>query len=201
MLVRLATLVEAGEDVEGVGVEAVGEEGLSSLDEELIAGGGVGEEGHGGVELEVVGGAEDLADGEGPGEEEELCALGEPGAEDGVGEVGGGFGERGDGVGAGGGARAEALDLREDEPDPVAGLALPAELAEDFGVDGGLGGEEAVEVVGVGHGWSLRGSLIVDAVEGFWVARRRAIQSLRLRLRSGLRQQGARFARAGFCTG
>ena len=55
---------------------------------------------------------------------------------DGVDEVGGGFGERVDGVGAGGGAGAKALDLREDEPDPVGGLALLAEFAEDFGVDG-----------------------------------------------------------------
>ena len=135
-----------------MGVEAAGEEGLRGFEEELVAGGGVGEEGHGGVEFEVVGGAEDLANGEGLGEEKEVCALGEPGAEEGVGEVGGGFGERGDGVGAGRGAGAEALDLREDEPDPVGGLVLLAELAEDFGVDGGLGGEEALEVVGVGHG-------------------------------------------------
>jgi hypothetical protein len=169
-------LVEAGEDVEGEVVEAAGEEGLGGFEEELIAGGGVGEEGHGGVELEVVGCAEDVADG-----------------------VGGGFGERGDGVGAGGGARAEALDLREDEPDPVAGLALLAELAEDFGVDGGLGGEEALEVVVVGHGWSMRywfrclGWVL-------WVVPRMAIWSLRLRLRSGLRRQGARFARASYGT-
>ena len=99
----------------------------------------MGEEGHGGVEFEVVGGAEDLVDGVGLGEEEELCALGEPGAEDGVGEVGGGFGERGEGVDAGRGAGAEALDLREDEPDPVRGLVLLAEFAEDVGVDGGFG--------------------------------------------------------------
>ena len=147
--------VMLGEDVEGEVVVAAGEEGLRGFDEELVVGSGVGEEGHGGVELEVVGGAEDLADGEGPGEEDELRAFAEARAEDGMGEVGGGFVERGDGVGAGGGAGAEAVELREDEPDPVGGLAVVAEFGEDFFVDGGLGGEEALEVVGVGHGHGL----------------------------------------------
>ena len=43
--------------------------------------------------------------------------------------------------------------------------------------------------------------MVVDADAGFWVARGRAGWSLRLRLHSGLRQQGARFARAGFLYG
>ena len=57
------------------------------------------------------------------------------------------------------------MDLREDEPDPVGGLALLAEFAEDVGVDGGLGGEEAVEIVGVGHGGC---SWLVDVGAGLW---------------------------------
>jgi hypothetical protein len=129
-----------GEEVEGEVVVAAGEEGLYGFDEELVGGGGVGEEGHGGVELEVVGGAEDLADGDVSGEEDESGAFVEARAENGVGEVGRGFVERGDGVRAGSGARTEAVELREDEPDPVRGFVVVVELVEDGGVDGGLGG-------------------------------------------------------------
>ena len=43
-------------------------------------------------------------------------------------------------------------DLRKDEPDPVAGLSPGPQLIKDCVVDGLLGGEEAVEVVAVGHG-------------------------------------------------
>ena len=81
------------EDVEGLGVGAAGEESLYGFEEELVVGGGVREEGHGGVKFDVVGGAEDVVDGEGSGGEHELGAFGEARAEDGVGEVGGGFGE------------------------------------------------------------------------------------------------------------
>jgi len=81
-----------------------------------------------------------------------LGAFDQAGSQDGVGEVGGGFVEGLDGEALGNGAEAEALDLGEDEPDPVGGFALVAEFGEDFGVDGGLGVEEALQVVGVGHG-------------------------------------------------
>ena len=46
---------------------------------------------------------------------------------------------------------AKTSDLRKDKPDPVAGLSSGPQLSEDCVVDGCLGGEEAVEVVNVGH--------------------------------------------------
>lgn len=42
-------------------------------------------------------------------------------------------------------------DLRKDKPDPMAGFSSRAELGQDRVVGGRLGGEEASEIVGVGH--------------------------------------------------
>ena len=50
------------------------------------------------------------------------------------------------------GTGAKAAELGEDEPDPMSGFVVVAEFGEDLGVNGGLGGEEALEIVGVWHG-------------------------------------------------
>lgn len=53
-------------------------------------------------------------------------------------------------------AVTKTSDLRKDEPDSVAGLSSGVKFNEDGVLDGRLGGEEAVEIVGVGHGQCLR---------------------------------------------
>jgi hypothetical protein len=70
-----------------------------------------------------------------------------------VSEVGGGFVEAGDGEALGGGARAETLNLEEDEPHPVGALLAGKEFGPGGRVGGLLGFEEAVEVVGGGGWW------------------------------------------------
>ncbi len=113
------------------------------------------EEGHARAQLLRVDGAEhDHRVGVGQ-VGEGSCALDEPGAEHRVGEVGAGLGEPGDGIPAGGLAVAETGDLGQDEPHPVAALAAGAQLGEGGGIRALLGPDEALEVVGIAHGWSL----------------------------------------------
>ena len=69
-----------------------------------------------------------------------------------MGEEGESLGAVGDGKVPGGGGGAEAADLGKDEPHPVGAFVAGGELGEDVRVDGGLGGEEVVEVVVGGHG-------------------------------------------------
>ena len=52
-------------------------------------------------------------------------------------------------------ALAEAFDLGEDVPHPVAGFSAGLEFGEDGGVVGILGGEKSFEVEGGGHEGSL----------------------------------------------
>lgn len=52
-------------------------------------------------------------------------------------------------------------NLRKDEPDPVAGFPSGAEFSEDGVVGGFLVGEEAVEVMSVGHGLCQRHNLAI----------------------------------------
>ena len=80
--------------------------------------------------------------------------------------VGFGFGAGLDGEFDGGGAAAESVDLREDEPHPVGLFLASAEFVEDIGVDGGLGVQEALEIVWVGgHGLIVRGAFVLGNVE------------------------------------
>ena len=62
--------------------------------------------------------------------EQGVGTLAQPRAEQLMLEVGAGFGEREDRVGAGGRAAAQPRDLREDEPHPVAGLAAAPQLRQ-----------------------------------------------------------------------
>ena len=66
-------------------------------------------------------------------------------------EVGARLLETGEAEVVGGGAHAEALELRKDEPHPVAGLLSGGELLQHARVAARLGVNEAREVVGVAH--------------------------------------------------
>ena len=74
-------------------------------------------------------------------------ALAEARSKHGVSEIGARLVQRGDGEALGHGALAETCNLREDEPDPVAGLAPAPKLLEHAVVDVLLRNEEAIEVV------------------------------------------------------
>lgn len=80
------------------------------------------EQRHRGAELHRVDGPEDLAGGAFRAGGDDPRALGQPGAEHRVPEVGPGLGEPGDRVPLRRGAESQARDLREDEPHPVAHL-------------------------------------------------------------------------------
>lgn len=151
---RLARESDGLEAGEGSGVLAAGEEAVESEGKGRVRDGIDGvEEGKRGVELEIVGVGEDLLGGAlGGGSEGEGGALAEARAKGGVGEVGEGFRAAGDGEVLGGGGGAEAANLGKDEPHPVRSLEAGGELGVDLRVDGGLGVEEALEVVGIG-GW------------------------------------------------
>lgn len=136
------------------------EDGIAAFRERIegriIAGealGGSAEEGEAGDELESVGAAthqlfERVAAGE-------LLADGAgdffvAGAEEGVAQVIAGFRQTAERIGAGGGGSAEAFDLREDVPDPVAGFASPANLRQRDVVTRRRAGLSVVEA-GEGH--------------------------------------------------
>src|SRR5271165_1848668 len=75
-----------------------------------------------------------------------------------MGEVGLRLVQRGEGVKDRRQAHAEALDLRKDEPHPVALLAARAKLGADLAVDRLLRVDEALQVEGIGHpNLALRG--------------------------------------------
>jgi hypothetical protein len=139
------------EEFEGEGIGLAGEVLLQGLVEDGCALVGAGKKGEAGAELEVVRGAEDLIDGFLLDLEDEEGALFEARTEDGVLQVGLGFIERTDSVEERVRALAEAFDLGEDEPDPVAAFLAGAEFSEDLRVDGGLGAEETAEIEGVSH--------------------------------------------------
>src|SRR5690606_19803747 len=81
------------------------------------------EQGHGGAQLHRVDPAENRLGARAGMGEHGLGAFAEPRAERGVGEIGASLLQRGDRVEARRRAHAEAGDLREDEPHPVALLA------------------------------------------------------------------------------
>ena len=114
------------------------------------------EQRHRRVELLPVGRAEDLTRGASAELGQDPRAVEEPWPEERVGEVALGLGQRGDGVPLRGGAPPEPGDLREDEPHPVRRLATGAQLAQRGVVDVLLGGDEAGQVVRIGHLASVR---------------------------------------------
>ena len=65
-------------------------------------------------------------------------------------QIGGGLGARGDGVALRAVARAEAGDLREDEPHPVAALLAGGELGAHLLVDQILRVDEALQIERIG---------------------------------------------------
>ena len=141
------------EDAKGGGVGTAGEEDVQGPGEDVVfrivwvAGcGGLGEERDGGVELEIVREAEDAVDGALRVGENEGGGFAQAGAQDGVFEEGDGLREVRDGVTLGGWAGAQALNLREDEPHPVAAFLAEGKLRVGLGVGGVLGLEEAVEL-------------------------------------------------------
>jgi len=124
---------------------------VQDLAEHGFGGGGAGEQGHRGAELERVDLAEDLLGGAAGQAGEDGGAFGQPRAENRVGQVGPGLGQRADRVQPGRRAVAQAGDLREDEPHPVAGLAAGPQLGGGavVGAAGVLGGHEPLQIVGV----------------------------------------------------
>jgi len=149
------------EAAESSGIRLAGEAFLECRGEDIVGFGcgGLGEQGGRGVEFEVVGVAEDLFDRTILDGVDKSGTVAEARAEGGVGEVGAGFGEVGDGEALGHRGGAEALDLGEDEPHPVGALLAGGELGVGLLVGGGLGVEESLEVEGIG---SWQGRLLVS---------------------------------------
>ena len=81
-------------------------------------------------------------------EQQSFATFDQPRPEDRVSQIGGGFSEAFDGVKAGRGAMAEAVNLRKNEPHPVPLLPPGAEFVQSGGIGVLLGGEKAVEVYG-----------------------------------------------------
>lgn len=134
------------------------EDGIATLGKGVERGGlasealgGGAEEGEAGDELESVGAATHQVFERTAAGELLADAAGDffvAGAEERVAQVLAGFRQIADRVGAGGGGTAEAFELREDVPDPVAGFAPQANLRERgvvAGGEAGLGDVKAVE--------------------------------------------------------
>ena len=120
----------------------------------MIGGAGVGsfqEERHGRGEFEIVGRAENFVERCVFNLVDEARAFAEARAENGMLKIGAGFVERGKSEISRGGAEAEALDLRENEPHPVGSFAAGAEFAYDIIVNVVLRIEKTLQVVGIGH--------------------------------------------------
>src|ERR1017187_5907442 len=102
------------------------------------------------AELEIVRVAEDVADGAVGALVYKVRTLAQARTERGMRKVGFGLRAAGDGEVLRHVAGAEAGNLREDEPHPVAALASCAKLDEHLREDAGLGIDEALEVVRIG---------------------------------------------------
>jgi len=92
-----------------------------------------GEEGDTGAEFQVVGRAEDFTGGKAESAvyaQQRLTAFDETRAEDGMGEIGGGFVEILDRIELGGRATAKTFDLGKNEPHPVTLLAAGTQLTK-----------------------------------------------------------------------
>lgn len=109
------------------------------------------EKGQAGAQLQVVGRAEDgvgVVTGQGV---DGLHRLHQARAQHGVGQIGSRLGQVGDGVELSGGAAAQAGDLWEDEPHPVASLLASPQFGQRRAVGAGLGVDKAGEGAGVWH--------------------------------------------------
>ncbi len=115
--------------------------------------GGGAEEGEAGDELEGIGAAAHQVFERDAAGELVMNGAGDffvAGAKERIAQVIAGFRQIADRVGAGGGGTAEAFELREDVPDPMAGFAPAANLGQGDVVAGGgagLGGVETGESV------------------------------------------------------
>ena len=124
--------------------------------EEGVVGGSGQKQGHAGAEFEIVGIAEYLLSAAPFHIKHHLRALAESGTQDRVLKIGLGLIKRANGKLLRCAATTKTGDLRKDKPDPVTGFSPGAEFSKNCFVDGCLGGEEAVEVVGLGHGLGSR---------------------------------------------
>ena len=120
--------------------------------EEGVVGGSGQKQGHAGPEFEIVGISENLFSASIVHVEHKLRTGSEPGTWGRVLQIGLGLIDGANGELLRHPTPTETGDLRKDEPDPVAGLSPGPQLIKDCVVDGLSGGEEAVEVVAVGHG-------------------------------------------------
>src|SRR5262245_19205780 len=102
-----------------------------------------------GAELHVVGTAEDIVRGPAFDREYQFDAFDEPRSQNGVIEKGARLFDRSDCIMLRHRAPAEASELREDEPHPVARLAAQAKLVAHSADHRLLRNEEAVEVIGI----------------------------------------------------
>src|SRR5579859_7755622 len=144
------------EGVVGAAVEAV-----ERLDERGI-GSREGEERHRRSEFQVVRPTEDVVRRAILDAENEPRVRDEAGPQDGVGHVGSPLVERSDRVATRHGARAEASELRENEPHPVRAFAPFAELTVYAIEDGCLGVHEALEIERIGGRHASGGSFGAD---------------------------------------
>ena len=122
------------EQAQGERILVAREEPIEHVDEDLLVGPGSMEQGHRGPELLGIVAAEDGDRVARVESEQRLGAAAEPWAEHRVVEVVGGLAGRREGEEDGVGARPETGDLREDVPDPVAGLATGLELGQGLAV-------------------------------------------------------------------
>src|SRR5487761_127429 len=120
---------------------------VQRLEEDLIVGRRMREERHARAEFEIVRGAEDLLDAAPCDRSDQLCALAQAWAQDGVAKISFGLGMRRECEALGHRTPAEPLDLRKHEPHPVARLVAGAELRQHPLDDGLLRLNEAVETV------------------------------------------------------
>jgi hypothetical protein len=113
---------------------------------------------------------EDIFDGTAVDCVDQLRAFAESEAEQWMLQIGFGFADSLNGVFPGGGACAEAFDLRKDEPHPVGFFLAGLQFVADLAVDGVLGIDKSLQVVGVGgHGCSgidfdLKGSAFAQCL-------------------------------------
>ena len=147
----MGCLASAVQKREGALVWLAGKEGVQGPGEDVV-GRLLVKERQAGAQLHRIDGAEDLIWRALPGPgEQRLDALAESMAEDWVLEISASLIERGDAVILSGGTVAEAGELRENKPHPVALLAPGMELGERRFEDAGLDIDEALEIVVIGH--------------------------------------------------
>ena len=142
---RVGSVVDS-QQVERPVIGSSGVERVQNASEDRVFWLDSGKQGCAGAELEVVGRAEDVASGAVGMEQQGFTTFDQTWPEDRMRQVIGGFIEIFDGVKAGGGAVAEAVNLRKDEPHPVSVLPARPEFLDGGGVGVLLGDEKAIKV-------------------------------------------------------